>query len=284
MNEQSTSTIKTRSREGMLVDRVDNPDKARRVNMQVTESDIKAVESEPEKETMSVTGDLQEKLATYNNHMTMQAVLECLTNEQATKTTAKDQIIKAWKKTKRNMESTENSVREKSDELLGEIELARTASNPDEESVGLIKARVVRAVEEIRDSQKDVKKGKLSLVDLISDQDTDDDLTENMLETLRRVTEKETDRLQNRLEKMSLRLENAVKAIKDLTNSPTKFQEDKRNAPEQLQMNAAEKHWCSYSNWRKGMDRYVSDCYKGDTNAKKKVQCVRPAMTICWLT
>ena len=80
--------------------------------MQVTESDLKAVESETEKKTMSGTGDLQERLATYNNTMTLQAVLECLTNEQAAKNPAKDQIIKAWKKAKRNIQSTENSVKE----------------------------------------------------------------------------------------------------------------------------------------------------------------------------
>ena len=44
-------------------------------------------------------------------------------------------------------------------------------------------------------------------------------------------------------------------------------------------MSSAEKDWESYSNWRKGIDIYVSDCYKSDTNAKKKLQCVRPAMT-----
>ena len=234
---------------------------------------------EPEKGILLGLGTIQEKLADYNKQMTMQAVLDCLTSPEAKKTAKKDLIIKAWKKAKRNMESTESNVTEIADELLVEIEVARTANEPDEESVGLIKTRVVRAVEDIRDSQRDIKKGKVILVDLIWDQDTDEDLTENMLETLRSVTEKETNKLQNRLDKLSLRLENSVKAIRDLTSSPAKFQEDKRNAPEQLTMNASEKHWCNYSNWRKGIKRYVSDSYKGDTNAMNKVQCVRSAMT-----
>ena len=153
MNEQSKSTIKTRSREGTLVDRVDNPDKAKRINMHVTKEDIEAAEKgEPEEGILSGSGTIQEKLADYNKQMTMQAVLECLTDPQAKKTAKKDLIIKAWKKAKRNMESTESNVTEIADELLAEIEVARTAIEPDEESVGLIKARVVRAVENIRDS------------------------------------------------------------------------------------------------------------------------------------
>ena len=82
------------------------------------ESDLEALESKTDKQTMSGTGDLQGRLAAYNNTMTMEAVLECLTNEKAAKTPGKDQIIKAWKKAKRNMESTEDGVKEKSDELL----------------------------------------------------------------------------------------------------------------------------------------------------------------------
>ena len=122
--------MKTRSREGTLVDRVDNPDKVGKVNMTndltPTESELEALESKTDKQKMPGTGDLQEILAAYNNTMTMEVVLESLTDDRATKTPGKDKIIKAWKKAKRNMESTENSVKEKSDELLGEIELART--------------------------------------------------------------------------------------------------------------------------------------------------------------
>ena len=125
------------------------------------------------------------------------------------------------------MESTESNITEITDELLGEIEVVRTANEPITETVGLIKTRVTRAVEDIRDSQRDIKKGKVALVDLIWDQEEDEDLTEEMLETLRNVTEKETYKLQQKLDEMSLDLEDSVKAIRDLTDSPTKFQEDK---------------------------------------------------------
>ena len=138
-----------------------------------TESELEAVESKTDKQKKpeSGMGDLQGRLAAYSNTLRMEAVLESLTDDRATSTPGKDKTVKALKKAKRNMESTENSVQEKSEELLGEIELARADSKPDSESVGMIKARVKRAVEEIRDSQKELKKGKLNLVDLISDQE-----------------------------------------------------------------------------------------------------------------
>ena len=94
MSEQP-NTIKTRSRKGTLVDRVDNPDKANRINMQ-TKADSEAVEKEePEKGILSSPRTLQEKLANYNKQMTMQAVLDCLTNPDAKKTEKKNLIIKA---------------------------------------------------------------------------------------------------------------------------------------------------------------------------------------------
>ena len=163
---------------------------------------------------------------------------------------------------------------------MEEIKLAKEESEPDSEQIGIVKARVKRAVEGVRTSQKELDKSKANLTDLIADQDSDADiLTDETLEMLRKVIEKQTDGLQDRLELIAIRLENAGKTIKDLTSSPTKFQEDRRNAPETLKMSSAEKDWESYSNWRKGIDRYVSDCYKSDTNATKKLQCVRPAMT-----
>ena len=84
-------------------------------------------------------------------------------------------------------------------------------------------------MEDIRDSQRDIKKGKIALEDLIWEQEDfkDKEITEEMLETLRDVNEEEPYKLQQKLNEMSLDLEDSVTAIRDLMDSPTKFQEDK---------------------------------------------------------
>ena len=54
---------------------------------------------------------------------------------------------------------------------MEEIKLAKEDSEPDSEQIGMVKARVKRAVEGIRTSQKDLDKSKANLTDLIADQD-----------------------------------------------------------------------------------------------------------------
>ena len=117
-------------------------------------------------------------------------------------------------------------------------------------------------------------------MDQVTDQEPEKDiLDEEDLEMLRKVLEKQMEELFERLEIIALRLGREARAIKDLTSSPTKFQEDRRNASEILKMSSSEKDWESFSKWRKGIDRYVPDCYKSDSNAIRKPQCVRAAMT-----
>ena len=132
----------------------------------------------------------------------------------------------------------------------------------------------------MKTSRKDSDKSKASLDEQIQDQEPEEHvLTETELGMLRKVLEKQMENLFDRLETIAIRLGRKVKAIKDLTSSPTKFQEDRRNAPEILKMSSSEKEWETFSKWRKGIDRYVTDCYKSDSNAIRKPQCVKAAMT-----
>ena len=159
MTEQTKSAIKTRSQEGVLVNRVDNPDRAGRVKMTNSEldptaEDLKALESTTKelkaRESEVEKDETQGRLKAYSDTLKMRAVLETLTDTRANTTAGKDKIIKAWKKATRNMENTENSLQERSEELLEEIKLAKEDSEPDSEQIGIVKARVKRAVEGIR--------------------------------------------------------------------------------------------------------------------------------------
>ena len=44
-------------------------------------------------------------------------------------------------------------------------------------------------------------------------------------------------------------------------------------------MSNAKDKWETFSKWRKQLDRYITDCYKSDSNATHKSMAVRAAMT-----
>ena len=148
MNEQS-NTIKSQSRVGTLVEGLDNPDKAFKTSMKPTKEDFEALEmadseaealarEEAEKGVLTGPGSMQDKLTNYNKYMTMEAILNILTHEEAVKSTKKDVIIKAWKKTKRKMENTSTKIEKIVGELMKQIIVVKAKNEPTKE-VGLIK-------------------------------------------------------------------------------------------------------------------------------------------------
>ena len=84
------------------------------------------------------------------------------------------------------MENTSTKIEKIVDELMKQITVVKATNEPTKE-VGLIKTRVARAVDNIKNAQKDIEKEKGILEDLIWEQEypTDTDITEDMLETLK---------------------------------------------------------------------------------------------------
>ena len=184
MNEHS-NTIKTRSQGGQLLEALEDPDKQLRSPRMATseelaklereeaEADARELEAaeakmEAERQALLNKASLEDQLKEIDACMTMEIILTILTDEKAGTSKKKDVIIKAWKKTTKKNENTASKFEKSAEELRKQIEVVESKNEPTKE-VSLIKTRVAREVERIKNAQKDIEKEKGILEDVIWD-------------------------------------------------------------------------------------------------------------------
>ena len=264
MNEHS-DTINTRSRGGQLQEPLADPEKHLRSPRMISsddwtkpereemEKDIVAMEAEQTKleadrrEALLNKDTLKDQLKEMDECMTMEIILQILEHEKAGTSKKKEIITKAWKKNTKKNENTAQKFERSAEDLRAQIEVVEKKNEPTKE-VNLIKTRVSREVERIKKAQEDIEKEKDILANVMWDQEEskDTEITAGMLETLRHVNESESQKLIDRLDTIFIDLEDKIKTIRDLTDSPSKFSEDRRNAPPELTWNASEKNWKTF--------------------------------------